>query len=127
MSDFIRKKSVNKFYISIPNCHTVNELKLKVSGLYSSLCDEVFTNFPEKILVVGGKQKRATKFFTDEVTKLKQKYTHGGGSPLIIEPNEINLLRSSRKLKDTRECYRSAKAVEAGTSGKYTNKAGKGS
>ena len=57
--------------------------------------------------MVGGgvvEQKRATKFFTDEGMKLKQKYTHGGGSPLIIEPNEINLLRSSRNLKDTREC-----------------------
>ena len=33
----MRKNSVDKFYISFPNCHTGNELKLKVSVLYSSL------------------------------------------------------------------------------------------
>ena len=47
----MRENSVNKFYISIPNCHTGNELKLNVSELYSSIFQKDFGG--------GGKQKRA--------------------------------------------------------------------
>ena len=42
MRDILDKNSVNKFYISIPNCHTGNEFKLKVSGLHSSLFVIIF-------------------------------------------------------------------------------------
>ena len=53
---FIRKNSVNKFYISIANCHTVNVMKLKVSGLNSSLFHKIFANFPQKF---GGGNSRS--------------------------------------------------------------------
>ena len=60
MNDFIRKNSVNKFYISIPNCHSGNEIKMKGSGLYSSLFLIKFSLvFQKKIGGGGGVQKRA--------------------------------------------------------------------
>ena len=48
---------MNKFYISIPNCHTGYEYKLKVSGLYSSLFYKVFTNFPKNWRWWGSRKK----------------------------------------------------------------------
>ena len=50
---------MNKFYFSIPNCHI--EIKLKISGLYSSLffSNKIFTNFPKKI-GGGGNRKKPT-------------------------------------------------------------------
>ena len=46
--------------ISIPNFHSGNELKLKVSCLYSSLFKKkVFTNFPKTFVAGGLEQKRA--------------------------------------------------------------------
>ena len=51
----MRKNSVNKFDISIPNCHIGNELKLEVSGMYSSLY-EIFADFPKNL----AGQKRAS-------------------------------------------------------------------
>ena len=62
MSDFIGKNSVNKFYISIYNCHTVNEIKMKVSGLYSSLFYNIFKNFRKKIGYGKENRKEPTNF-----------------------------------------------------------------
>ena len=46
MRDFIKKNSLDKFYIS--NCHTGNKLKLKNSSLFSRLFYKIFTSFSKK-------------------------------------------------------------------------------
>ena len=48
---------MNKFYISIPNSHSGNELKWKVSGLYSSFFYIKFSVLFQKKTVVGGTEK----------------------------------------------------------------------
>ena len=63
LSELIRKNSANKLYISIPNCRTVNELKLKVSGLYSSLFKKIFTNFSKNFLWWGENRKEPFSSF----------------------------------------------------------------
>ena len=67
MSDFIRKNSVNKFYISIPNCHTV-EMKEKWRFLVciQVFFHKIFTNFPKNGGVVNRKEPnypRRVSFF----------------------------------------------------------------
>ena len=45
---------MNKFHISIPNCHTGNEIKMKVSGSYSSLFEKRFSLIFQKNFGGGG-------------------------------------------------------------------------
>ena len=47
---------MNKVCISIPNSPPGKNLKLKVSGLYSSLLVILFTLISQKDLVVGGQK-----------------------------------------------------------------------
>ena len=61
MRDFIGKNSVNKVYISAPNCHTGNKYKIEgfvfKSCLYSSLFAIIFSIHFQKNLVVGENRK----------------------------------------------------------------------
>ena len=53
-------KSVNKVCIWILNYHLENRFKTEAFWfVFKSICYNIFTNFPKKNLVVGGKQKRA--------------------------------------------------------------------
>ena len=63
---------MNKFSISIENCHTVNELKLVVSGLYSSLFIKLPLIF-HKNFGGGGKTEESRHsflFYTDSIKVL---------------------------------------------------------
>ena len=61
---------MNKFHIPISNCHTADELKSKISGLYSSLFKKNSVIFRKN----GGgglfKQKISLDFFPVEVLEI---------------------------------------------------------